>query len=125
MAKKANETVIETAQVETVAAAETAEVKKETKKAAAKKAEPKKETAKKETAKKTTAKKETSVDVYVEFSGNQVSEKDVAERVKAAYVEGGHRVSSIKSLRIYIKPEENAAYYVINDDNVGKVDLFV
>lgn len=125
MAKKANETVIETAQVETVEAVETAEVKKETKKAATKKAAPKKETAKKETAKKTTAKKEAEVDVYVEFSGNQISEKNVEERVKAAYVEAGHRASSIKSLRIYIKPEENAAYYVINDDNVGRVDLFV
>ena len=124
MAKKANETVVETAQVETVEAVETAEVKKETKKAATKKAAPKKETAKKEPAKKTTAKKEAEVEVYVEFSGNQVSQKDVEERVKAAYVEGGHRASSIKNLRIYIKPEENAAYYVINDDNVGRVDLF-
>lgn len=121
MAKKASETVIETAQVEAVEAVDTAEVKKETKKAATKKAAPKKETADK----KTTTKKDVAADIYVEFACNQVSEKDVTERIKAAYVEGGHRASSIKSLRIYIKPEENAAYYVINDDNVGKVDLFV
>ena len=126
MAKKSSETVIEAAQVETVEAVETAEVKKETKKEATKKAAPKKETAKKETAaKKTTAKKEVVADIYIEFACNQVSEKNVTERIKAAYVEGGHRASSIKSLRIYIKPEENAAYYVINDDNVGRVDLFV
>ena len=106
MAKKTNETV---------AAVETA-VKTETKAA--------KETTKKAPAKKTTAKAEKVVETYVEFAGNQALLDNVEASVKAAYVAEGHRESSIKTMRIYVKPEENAAYYVINDNNVGRVNLF-
>lgn len=46
------------------------------------------------------------------------------ERATQAYVADGHRASSIKSLQVYLKPEESAAYYVINSKYAGKVDLF-
>ena len=46
------------------------------------------------------------------------------DRIKAEYVAQGHRASSIKSLKVYLKPEDNAAYYVINDKLAGRVDLF-
>ena len=39
-------------------------------------------------------------------------------------VADGHRASSIKSLQVYLKPEEFAAYYVINQKFAGRVDLF-
>ena len=32
--------------------------------------------------------------------------------------------SSIKDLRVYLKPEDGAAYYVINEKVAGRVDLF-
>ena len=32
-------------------------------------------------------------------------------------------VNGIKKLSIYIKPEENAAYYVVNDKVQGKADI--
>ena len=48
----------------------------------------------------------------------------MVEKVKAQFVAEGHRAGNIKSLRIYIKPEDKAAYYVINDKNAGRVDLF-
>lgn len=119
MAKKATE---EVKVVEEVKATKT--TKAAAKKDTTKKETVKKETAKKETAKKAPVKKEATVDVFVQFAGNQVSTASVEERVKAAYVAEGHRASAIKNLKIYIKPEENAAYYVINEDNVGRVDLF-
>ncbi len=130
MAKKTNET--QTANVEAVKT-ETKATKTTTKKAPAKKAAAKettKETVAKETAakkpaaKKATVKAEKVVETYVEFAGNQVLLSAVEARVKAAYVAEGHRESSIKTLKVYVKPEENAAYYVINDNNVGRVDLF-
>lgn len=46
------------------------------------------------------------------------------ERAKEAFTADGHRASSIKSLKVYLKPEEYAAYYVINDTYAGKVNLF-
>lgn len=128
MAKKTNET--QTANVEAVKT-ETKATKTTTKKAPAKKAAAKETTAtetktaaKKPATKKATAKTEKVVETYVEFAGNQVLLSSVEERVKAAYVAEGHRESSIKTLKVYVKPEENAAYYVINDNNVGRVDLF-
>ena len=91
-----------------------------------------KETAKK-AIKKTTAKaavkassvkKGVEADVYIQYANQEALEKDIVERAKAAYVEEGHKASSIKSIRIYIKPEDNAAYYVINKNSAGRVNLF-
>ena len=87
-----------------------AEVKEEAKKAPAKKATP--------------AKAEIKTALYVQFAGNQVTEADIIEKVKAAYVAEGHKESAIKEINLYVKPEEYAVYYVINDKAIGKVNLF-
>lgn len=93
--------------------AKAAEVKKTVKKAATKTA-----------AKIQEAVDSTKADVFVQFGGNEVAAKDVLTRVKEAYVAGGHKHSDIKSVQVYIKPEENAAFYVINAKEEGRVDLF-
>ena len=49
--------------------------------------------------------------------------EDVMEKAKAAYVAEGHRACAIKSVRLYIKPEERKAYYVINDKAAGSIEL--
>lgn len=90
---------------------------------------PAEKAAKKTTAKKTTAKKvdkpELKPELYIEYQGNQILDTVVVDRVKAAFVASGHRVSSIKSLQIYMKPEESKAYYVINNGKyTGNVDLY-
>jgi len=91
----------------------------------------KKETAKKTTRKTTTKKKTTksentgdSEEVHVQFGGQEVLLKDVLERAKHAYIAEGHRASGIKSIRLYLKPEEGMAYYVINDKASGGITLF-
>ena len=35
----------------------------------------------------------------------------------------GGDVDSIKKLSVYVKPEENAAYYVVDDKVQGRIDL--
>ena len=35
----------------------------------------------------------------------------------------GKKAADMKELKVYIKPEENAAYYVINGDVTGCVSL--
>ena len=83
-------------------------------KAEAKKAEePKKETAKKAPAKRTTA-KDIKTSVVVQFAGKEVTEKDLIAAVKKAYTKKGNKVGDIKTIEIYVKPEESAAYYVVN-----------
>lgn len=92
------------------------------------KAEAKKAPEKKAPAKKTTpvkaAKTEIKTALYVQFAGNEATEADIIDKVKAAYVAEGHKESAIKEINLYVKPEEYAVYYVINDKASGKVNLF-
>ena len=96
-----------------VEAAETKAVKAEAKAEAPKAEEPKKETAKKTPAKRTTA-KDIKTSVVVQFAGKEVTEKDLIAAVKKAYTKKGNKVGDIKTIEIYVKPEESAAYYVVN-----------
>lgn len=95
-----------------------AEVKEEAKKEPAKKAPAKKATPVK------AAKAEIKTALYVQFAGNEATEADIIDKVKAAYVAEGHKESAIKEINLYVKPEEYAVYYVINDKAIGKVNLF-
>ncbi len=61
--------------------------------------------------------------VTVEYAGNQYEERAILSGIKDAWVAAGKKVKDIKELSVYIKPEECAAYYVINDKESGKVDL--
>ncbi len=100
-----------------------AEVKEEAKKTPAKKEPAKKAPAKKATPAKA-AKAEIKTALYVQFAGNEVTEADIIDKVKAAYVAEGHKEAAIKEINLYVKPEEYAVYYVINDKAIGKVNLF-
>ena len=82
----------------------------------------KKTPAKKAPAKKAAAKAETVI--TLEFGDYTAIMATVEEKVKAQYVADGHKASSIKTLNIYVKPFENSAYYVVNGDVTGRVDLF-
>lgn len=98
----------------------TEEKKPEEKKPAAKKAATKKRGRKPAAEKKEAEKVE---EVYIQFAGQELLTKEVLERAKQAYMAEGHRESSIKSIRLYIKPEEHMAYYVINEKIAGGVPV--
>lgn len=102
-----------TAEVKAAEATEIKEVKAEAKAEAKKAEEPKKETAKKAPAKRTAA-KDIKTSVVVQFAGKEVAEKDLIAAVKKAYTKKGNKVGDIKTIEIYVKPEESAAYYVVN-----------
>lgn len=108
---------------EPVKAAKTPEKKQPVKRAAAKKAVAEKKAAVKPAAKAAEAKKF----VYVQCLGNEYKVEDIENSVKKAWMdETGKKESDIKEMQIYIKPEENAAYYVINNEykeGGNKVDL--
>ena len=93
----------------------------ETKKPAAKTTETKKTTAKKTTAKKTTAKVAAKNTVYIQFNGRQVDYDEVLKKVAA---DCKKQKASSKDVTLYIKPEDNACYYVANNGIAGKVDLY-
>lgn len=59
--------------------------------------------------------RETAVKVFVEFEGRQLAAEELAERAKEAYLAENPAVE-IRTLELYVKPEESAAYYVVNGE---------
>ena len=94
------------------------------KKEAVKKAAPaKKEAAKKAPAekkapaKKAAAKKEA---IYVQFAGKSYSNDELLKIAKDVWVyDMGQKAADMKSVEIYVKPEESMAYFVVNGTENG------
>lgn len=76
-----------------------------------------------EKVKKASAKKEIKTTLFVEYYGKQVQEKDMIASVKKAWTKSGKKVADIKTMALYVKPEENSVYYVINGDSAGRVEF--
>lgn len=128
MANDAKKTSVTAAKSEeTVKLKKAAEKKTDTKKTAIKKADSKKLAAKKAETKKPAAKKtaakKSSVEskVYIQFFGKQVTANDVVALCEADYK--SNNKAAVKSIEVYVKPEDNAAYYVVNGKIEGKVSL--
>lgn len=114
--------------------------KRATKKATEKTAPKTATTAKTTAAKTTTAAKKTSkatttakpvsktvsnkAELYIQFAGKDIAANDLIKKVQEIWTsELGNRMSTLKNLKLYMKPEEHAAYYVINDDISGRIDM--
>ena len=102
----------------TVAAKKPAEKKAApaAKKAPAKKPAPKKEAAPKEA--------EIKVSVELQYSYKHIPYADLVQNSKNHFqYEMGGNVDDIKTLSVYVKPDEDAAYYVVNDKVQGRIGL--
>ena len=58
--------------------------------------------------------------IYVQFQETQANVNDLVESARAAFRAEKKR-TRITDMKLYIKPEERAAYYVINEKNEGKI----
>ena len=98
-----------------------AEVKAEVKKPAAKKETAKKETAKKAPAKKPAAKKaELKSEISVQFGGKSYSQEDLLKIAKDVWkYDLKQKAADLTSVELYVKPEENMVYYVMNKETTG------
>lgn len=85
----------------------------------------KEETVEKKTvAKKTTKKAELKTELFLQFGEKEYTDKEILKLVKTVWTkEMKRKVGEMKKVQIYVKPEEFAAYYVINGEVTGKVDL--
>ena len=82
----------------------------------------KKETVKKETVKKAPAAKKPVVkeEVNFQFSGKSYTSEDLIRITKDVWkYDINGKEEDVKSIELYVKPEENTAYYVINGDVTG------
>lgn len=123
-AKAVNEEVKVEVKAEAKAPAKKAAAKKTTtaKKETVKKEAPaKKETAAKTPAKKAAAKKAAVAEtVNFQFSGKSYTPDDLLKSCKDVWkYDLGGKEEDLKSIELYVKPEENTTYYVINGDITG------
>lgn len=65
-------------------------------------------------------KKETETTLIVEYGGKQVEEKEMIDAVKAAWKASGSQ-EEIRTMKLYVKPEDAAVYYVINETETGSI----
>ncbi|MBQ8639810.1 MAG: hypothetical protein IJ468_11655 [Lachnospiraceae bacterium] len=77
----------------------------------------------KKAAKKTVVKAAPKADIFVQFAGREVAVNELAIAAKQAFVDAGNKAGDAKDVKIYVKPEESAAYYVINDEFKGRIAL--
>lgn len=62
--------------------------------------------------------------LYVQHAGRQITEEEILQQIKEYWKQEGHKIKDIHTLDIYVKPEENSAYYTINDgEQSGRVAL--
>ena len=62
-------------------------------------------------------------ETYIQVGGNEYKETEILKKVEESFLAAGHKITSMKSLQLYVKPEDGAAYYVVNGEITGRVDL--
>lgn len=60
---------------------------------------------------------------YVEFYGKQIDQADLIKEAKSIWTKSGKKAADLTSVELYVKPEDNKAYYVFNEDETGSFDL--
>ena len=77
---------------------------------------------KKTAARKPAVKKTESV--ILQYAGNETVLNDLTAKAKEAFVAACNKASEAKDIKVYVKPEEGKAYYVVNGDFGGEMNLF-
>lgn len=93
-------------------------------------AEAKKETAPKAGTKKGSAKRPTvkkadqKVGLHVQFSGKSYSQEELVKIAQDVWkYDLKQKVRSLASIELYVKPEENLVYYVMNQEFTGSFSI--
>ena len=73
----------------------------------------------KETAKKATVKK--TREVYLQWYGKEVQLNSITARIEEMWKK--EKISELVDLKVYVKPEEGKAHYVINGEITGSIEL--
>jgi septal ring-binding cell division protein DamX len=111
--------------------------KEEPAKTAVKKETVKKEAVKKEAVKKTAAKKaaapakkasakkaELKNELHIQFGGKSYSEEDILKIAKDVWkYDLKQKAGDLAGVELYVKPEENKVYYVMNKEFTGSFDI--
>ena len=94
------------------------EVKEAEVKAAEKPSDVKAETAEKAEPKKTPGRKAAVKEEFVlEFAGKQITQEEIKKKVKENWTKvQKNKIKDIKTIKVFLQPENSCAYYTINDE---------
>lgn len=117
-AKKAAEAV-------TAAAAEAAGTAKEAAKEVTKKKTTRRTSTRKTTSRAPRAKKsEIKESVSIQYAGKDITAASLIEKAKEIWTKDlGKKEADLKTVNVYVKTEENRAYYVMNETEVGSFEI--
>lgn len=65
---------------------------------------------------------EPTVSITLEYKNEKLSMNSVVESIKAAYAAEG-KTTEVKSIEVFVQPETKVAYYLINGEDKGSVNL--
>ena len=60
--------------------------------------------------------------ISLQFHGSELTEADLVEKAKQLWAEAG-KAEAVKELNLYVKPEDNAVYCVINGETMGSFEI--
>lgn len=66
---------------------------------------------------------EVSTSVYLQYSRQEISLEEIERLIRENYDNAKKGEDQPEDIKIYLKPEDRKAYYVINNDYAGEVDL--
>ncbi|MBQ3600029.1 MAG: hypothetical protein II992_02365 [Lachnospiraceae bacterium] len=61
--------------------------------------------------------------IILQFQGREIQEENILEKVKQHILESGIEEVDIEKIDLYIKPEEQQVYYVVNNQQTGCIGL--
>ena len=61
--------------------------------------------------------------VYIEFYGEQINQADVVKDAEKIWKDAGNKPANLKKLELYIKPEDDRVYFVMNGDFTGSFPI--
>ena len=59
--------------------------------------------------------------VFMQFAGRECNVDHIMDQAEADWCEKGNRRTGINTIELYLKPEESAAYYIVNEIEAGKI----
>lgn len=65
----------------------------------------------------------TTVNTVIQANELEINHDEIVKKVKDAYREMSNGEEHVDELNLYIKPDENAVYYVVNQKHTGKISI--
>lgn len=63
------------------------------------------------------------INTYIQYKGLQLDDKTFISKIKAFWSNQGNKMKDLHTLSLYIKPEEDMIYFVINESVHGCIPM--